>query len=195
MPDEATIAHEVGHTALAYHQIASLGSRLSCSIIFSHRDEKIGPTAINPIVVFQPDELIMRSLAGIVCQAIHYPASVDQNFRAMLLERSPFETNESMRRGSDEALGMERHQSQCDWAFIIEQSKVLIPDARRRPNILKCIHSRLLQLMYEAWFHKLCRDMIDDIVLWLDEDQEVAPLIATYPAARVARVFVRNPRP
>jgi hypothetical protein len=194
VPGEDVIAHEVGHTAVAHSQVLQLGKRLHCCIVFAHMGNGTGPIAQNPVDIFSPQELIMRDLAGIICQAIHCPASIEAGFRTKLLEGSLFASAKSIRRGSAEASGMGQHNALSDWANAIERSKKIVREPVRRVFALQTAQNELLRLMEAAWFNELCTDMISDVIRWLDEEQGDAVGLAIYPESRIAKVFARHPR-
>jgi hypothetical protein len=195
VPDTPTIAHEVGHTAVAYHQVRRIEKRKECCIVFRHRGQGDGAHSINPITDSTPRELIMRHLAGISCQAIHCPDTVEAAFREKLARISLFESDQSIKNDSTEANAMTRHGASSDWENTMNESKRVSIDNEGRLAELRTAHQELAILMQTDCFSRICQHMIADVSRWLDEEPKEPNFFAIYLQERIAGVFAQNSDP
>lgn len=90
---------------------------------------------------------------------------------------------------------MERHDAWSDWDNTISESKKVAPDAERQLKALRTAHQELADLARTDWFTRLCRDMVEDINRWLDQEPSEPNFLAIYPEDRIVQVFARHPKP
>jgi hypothetical protein len=194
IPTAAVIAHEIGHTVVAYLQVGHGEKQTEYYIAFRHRGNGEGAASYNPTDVSSPQDLIVRSLVGITNQAVHCPETIEEGLRKKLIGGSLFASDQCIEAGSDEAMEMARHNAWSDWANMIEETKRVGGDVGSRLVALRRAQKELVDLMRTERFKAIVEDMTADIARWLDEEPAQADFLARYREVRIAQVFSRHPQ-
>lgn len=194
-PTPAVIAHEVGHTAVAFAQVGHLVRPKADSVFisFSHRHAGEGAHSCNPTKYSTPGEIAKRHLAGAMGQAILLPESLAPGFRNRLLVGTLFPSALCWHTGSESEIEMTQNLAATDWAVLKLVAKSIEAKPAARAIALATLQIELRTWFQEARFHAILRALAADATLWLDTEDPEDNCLKFYPETRIAAVFAHHP--
>lgn len=187
MPAFYVLVHEAGHVLFG----------LTLGIVEGSIQFVEGPTdevakshfstrGVNPM------NLLVRSLAGMVCQAALSPESVTDDLRPLITTCGLFSTNEVFA-DTDMASLMRLNGFIGDWDRICAQSSQAFGEGPERIRACQQSHEQTVAMADDRQLQLVLREIVDDICVWARTDDEDVPFWPEvhYPAWRARDIAAR----
>jgi hypothetical protein len=189
-PLDETIVHETGH--LVFGLVLGITEH-GIEFVEGNADEIA--RARFSLKGTTPRQLIIRSLAGMYCQAVICPGSMTKDLSQRITQCELFTEAGIFGGDSKGAQLMEENGFRGDWERICNQAQSFRDKAEAVLNSQKA-HEETVSLFRELALQPVISAIVEDLKLWLNSDDEEVRMWLTiiYPISRARGIYEEHSR-
>jgi hypothetical protein len=185
-PTKEVIVHELGHLLVGL-EIGLIESGIEFTENDPHEVARAHYSKRNSV----PEQVAIRSLAGMYSQAVCLPSSLEDELNELLLKCHLFKDSSVLAIDSPVAGMMSRHGFIGDWKCLILQAKEFSDAESPQLDGLRTAHEKLVELFGARNIQAAITALLNDVADWLETDDEELDYggWVFYPRARAEKAL------